>query len=1492
MGASVEPAPEPTRHDLTRDGPEPYRVTQDDDHGAHRDEVASTAAGLPGGIDPAATQPVQDSAPAETTAPVNHFDTRLTDPDYPTRTCIEGPYWCVPSTPPCIPGFEVLGELGRGGMGVVYLARATRLNRLCALKMILAGDHASAEAARRFLVEAATIARLRHPNIVQLYHIGDYDGRPFLEIEFVEGGSLASRLQGVPWAPREAVKLIEILAHAIAEAHRLGIVHRDLKPGNILLGADGTPKISDFGIAKSLGLEAQNRLTGTEAILGSPCYMAPEQAAGHIREVGTAADVYSLGAILYELLAGRPPFQAATVLETIAQVKTAPVVPPSRLQPGLPHDVETICLKCLRKEPARRYASALELAEDLRRYQAGEPVLARRTSLAERAWLWCRRNPALAGLTTAVVVLLFMATIGSTATALWMGRVANRAGQARQRAERTLSDMQAAQGLMAGERGRAAEAMLWFAHAARLARDHPDRARANRVRVQAWSRQASLPLQALPHEGRALKALAFRPGGGHLLTLTEADQLRVWDVERGAPVPWTRGALPAVAVAWAPDGSWLALGDPSGAVEIHDMPSGAVIHQLPSRGTLSALAFSPDGRFLILAGQVVRPWDCRAHRFTGDEWAHPGPVHSLSFSPTGDRMATACSDGKVRLFALPGADAAPRVTVTVKPLPHAPPVSSAPAFIGDGRGLLTVTEGRVATWWDTETGQSVRTLRFSGIGDLRLVTASPDGASFALVGWGGAQVWRTAAAGAPGPWLAHRHLATAAAFSADGAAILTVGSDRAGQLWSLPGGRPIGVPLAHQADVALAALSTDGERLATAQTNGLVRVWRRPAGSPEDHRLPYNPGNLAMSLSLDGRYVIAGRYKRFGWSYDAHSTRVYEVSTGRPAGPLLNLDGPVRDAALSPDGRTAATLCAQRNQLQCWDFRTGRPISSPRRLPSLPEAVAYDRAGARLAVICQGGQVVVTDGRNEAELLRFAHPTGAETDHPITVAFTPDGASLVTVGPDSTVGVWNAATGRPSRRIKPGSTRIDAAVSPCGRFLATGVRDGTLQVWNLADGRPVSRPLPHPDWVFQVRFSPDGKRLLTACRDGQARLWDWETGRLVCPPFRHDDEVWGVEITPDGRWGLTTGRDGTLRTWEFTTGKPIGPPLLLGGQGSNVVVTPDSRRAVVGTVGASPMSVALSDLQGAIPLEPDDLCTLGELASGQRVVESDAAGLTTDEWLERWQQFRRRHPDYGLEGRDQTEERHRQAAGRLMGARRWPEAMAHALALAAIRPYDAEAGVALARIQARLGLAVQAEAELAGATDRAGDDPRAWVAIGRQHAERGETSPAEAAFTRAAALAPDDPELFLDAGWWVIGPYPEDLPRRFPPENEPYPSRPGPARGLAWRSVPTGPNGLVDLGPWFDRAEHISAYALAYVYTGAARPVRLLIGSDDTVRVWLNGELVHEHTEPRAAVPAQDQVSVRLRAGKNTLLVKVGNSIFDHQFYLRIGPEAAAQVER
>ena len=281
---------------------------------------------------------------------------------------------------PTIPGYELLEKLGEGGMGVVYLARQTGLNRMVAVKMIRGGQQARPEHFARFRLEAEAVAQLRHPHIIQIYEIGSVEDLPFVSLELLEGGSLADRLDGTPQPGRQAAALLITLAGAIQAAHDAGIVHRDLKPANVLFTDEGLPKITDFGLAKRM--ESDSRQTETGQIMGSPSYMAPEQARGHTKEVGPAADIYALGAILYELLTGRPPFKGETPIETVRQVIDDEVVLPSRLVPRIAADLETICLKCLDKDPSRRYHSAAALADDLERYHNGETILARRTPRA------------------------------------------------------------------------------------------------------------------------------------------------------------------------------------------------------------------------------------------------------------------------------------------------------------------------------------------------------------------------------------------------------------------------------------------------------------------------------------------------------------------------------------------------------------------------------------------------------------------------------------------------------------------------------------------------------------------------------------------------------------------------------------------------------------------------------------------------------------------------------------------------------------------------------------------------------------------------------------------------------------------------------------------------------------------------------------------------------------------------------------------------------
>lgn len=335
---------------------------------------------------------------------------------------------------PLVAGYMTLRVLGHGGMGVVYLAKQKGLGRLVALKMLIAGAHASQTRLARFEVEAQAVAHLQHPNIVQIYEIGTHDGLPFFSLEYVDGGNLADKVDGKPQPPAEAAQTIEVLALAMAYAHQNGIIHRDLKPVNVLLTKDGLPKITDFGLAKRL--EGDSTQTRSGDVMGTPSYMSPEQALGNVKAVGPLVDVYALGAILYEMLTGRPPFVGASVLETLEQVRMREPLPPSQLQPRVPADLETICLKCLQKDPHKRYAGAEALADDLHRFLKGEPIQARPVGNAERLWRWCKRNPRVASLSAAVLALLLLVTAGSVAAAVKINFEKQAAEEARDLADK------------------------------------------------------------------------------------------------------------------------------------------------------------------------------------------------------------------------------------------------------------------------------------------------------------------------------------------------------------------------------------------------------------------------------------------------------------------------------------------------------------------------------------------------------------------------------------------------------------------------------------------------------------------------------------------------------------------------------------------------------------------------------------------------------------------------------------------------------------------------------------------------------------------------------------------------------------------------------------------------------------------------------------------------------------------------------------------------
>ncbi len=767
-----------------------------------------------------------------------------------------------------IPGYEILGEVGHGGMGVVYKARQTRANRVVALKMILARSHATLEQKVRFQIEAEAVARLTHPHIVQLFEVGEHDGLPFFTLEFCDGSALDRKLKDGPLPAAEAAALVEKLARAVHYAHLRGVVHRDLKPANVLRTVDGVPKITDFGLAKRLDIDSS--LSKTGEVLGTPSYMAPEQATGKTGEVGPAVDVYALGAVLYECLTGRPPFRAATTFETLQQVLNAEPSAPSWLNPRVPRDLETICLKCLHKEPGKRYASADLLADDLGRFLRGEPVLARPVGRAERLWRWCRRNPVVAGLTAAVAVLLLAALVGSLIATARFSALAEKETAARREAVAAILDLYTASGLTASDQNDPGQAILWFSHAARFADGDVDRKQANLIRVKTWLRQAIRPYRAFPHDTRLFRSLAFHPSSRYLLTVSATHQRVLWDVEAETRVPFPGGDRPISSAAWNMDGTLIAMGTPAGEVEVFRFPDAERLYRLIDRGPIRGLTFSGDGRYLAFGGDgVARVWDCKKQVDALPPLPHPQQVLTLAFSSQGDLLATGCLDQKARLFALAGPAASGKPLCP--PLPHvlgdhiynyAENNPIPPTFINAGRQLLTLAGEAEVGWWEAASGKRIRTLRCPGEGpsNVHSVLPTADGQHVAVGFAAGTQLWGVADGDKVGPFLAQNCQVIAAALAPDNATLATgTSGDEVVQQWALPKGRPLFHLVQHQTPAHLLAYSPDGRLLATAQEAGLVRLWRMPHANPGDYRLRLDGDMSRIALSADGNYCLVSR---------------------------------------------------------------------------------------------------------------------------------------------------------------------------------------------------------------------------------------------------------------------------------------------------------------------------------------------------------------------------------------------------------------------------------------------------------------------------------------------------------------------------------------------------------------------------------------------------------------------------------------------------------
>jgi WD40 repeat protein/serine/threonine protein kinase len=1054
--------------------------------------------------------------------------------------------------------YVLLERIAAGGMGVVDKAWQPGLNRVVALKRMLGGRFSSPEERRRFRIEAESTGRLQHAGIVPVYEVGEHDGQLFFSMGFIDGVSLKTRLAENPLEPREAAELILKVARAVDYAHTQGIIHRDLKPANILIDSRGNPLVTDFGLAKQT--ESDSGLTATGQVLGTPSYMPPEQAWGESSSIGPASDVYALGATLYCALTGRPPFQAATAVETLSQVLTQDPVPPRQLNPLISVDLETICLKCLRKAREQRYATMSAFADELERFLAGRPILARPVGVAEQLWRWTKRNPLVSRLIISIALLL---TLFSTVSTVFYLREAGLVAEKDQLfiEERKQARRANDRANLAQVRAEQAQTFARLAEERRLA-ETKQRSLADQRKTEAefhnyvsnirlaaakWELNRIGDMRAVLDESRPQAgARDFRSWEWNYLWNLCHSSVRTWQTDR----------TPVCAIRYSPEGKSVLTGNSGGSAYSWDPWLEGRRGLLSPDGPEGIYCFSPNGIWLaasLVGGQVSivnTATGAEVFRLAGHavdpERKRMSRIMTMAFSRDGQFLATGSGDDMTaRVYSMER-----RAEVHVLPVLGDP---LGMAFSPDGN-LLAVANyvGPELTIWDLQTAKLSRTLIHQK--QSLSVDFHPDGTKLVTGGdFGRLMVWDVETGDELVSVDAHREQVQSLCYSPDGRLIASGGSEGI-LLWDSETGERVQHLKGHAESVSALAFSPDGNWLASGDRAGEVHVWSTVAGiSPLSvdtsvNRDAWNgvievkPQIRELGFSGDGEQLLTASFRGY-WAPRRTSyvtvdsdVQLWDLTSGRLAKSFTSVDLAV--TAISPQGDLV--LCSQRegSRLLGWDVSQGRwkfavaappPISPLDLFPWLVQADGFHRDGQLFAGRSTEDQLArIWKCETGAEVVRLTGHTGCV----LSVAFNRTGDRIVTGCHDGVVRIWRAADGSLEQVLKGHSGIVtsacfspngDRVVSASGMSWNGGRGDHSVRTWDASSGKELVAIEGSETPYGQVFFSADGQRVFGSTAVGAIALWDAETGReiLMFNPFQEGTierlpHASTSAMTPDG----------------------------------------------------------------------------------------------------------------------------------------------------------------------------------------------------------------------------------------------------------------------------------------------------------------------------------------------------------------------------------------